>query len=318
MNDGWPMAPLPWQQTAWKQIDAMIAADRLPQALLLTGSAGIGKRHFLKAVAARILCTDASSGTVCGRCRSCELLTAGSHGDCLEVAAEEGSRVIKIDQVRELIDFAAKTPSLGEHKVILLGPAETMNLNTANALLKCLEEPSQSTRILLYSHQPSAIPATVRSRCQRVAMAMPGPDLTLPWLTTVTGNKTTAKELLEICDRRPLDARQLYYQDGLDQRLAVREGLQALAAGRLSPLDFPALVSDLELTTALALLQAYVEETIRHRLSDGESGVQQLFRLRDELARQKNAVTRGANPNRQLIIEDCATRLSCVLGTPQC
>jgi DNA polymerase-3 subunit delta' len=292
----------------------MIAADRLPQALLLTGSAGIGKGHFLKAAAAKIMCADPSSGIACGGCRSCQLLAAGSHGDCLVVGAEEGSRVIKIDQVRELIEFAAKTPSLGDRKIILLGPAEAMNLNAANALLKCLEEPSRSTYILLYSHQPSAVPATVRSRCQRVAMAMPEQDQAIDWLTRVTGSQTTAEALLQVCDQRPLDARELYYRDGLDQHLKIREGLQALADGRLSPLDFPALVSELELDRVLALLQGYLEETIRERLSAGDSGTQDMFQLRDELARQKNAVTRGANPNRQLIIEDCATRLISALG----
>jgi DNA polymerase-3 subunit delta' len=230
------------------------------------------------------------------------------------VGAEEGSRVIKIDQVRELIEFAAKTPSLGKRKIVLLGPAEAMNPNAANALLKCLEEPGQNTHFLLYSHQPSAMPATVRSRCQRLTMAMPEPRQALAWLARVTGSEETAEALLRVCGQRPLDACELYYKDELDRHLAVREGLMALADGRLSPLDWPALVSELELDAVLALLQACLEDAIRRRLSAGDRVERDMFQLRDELARQKNAVTRGANPNRQLIIEDCATRLASALG----
>ena len=314
MTEDWPIAPLPWQQEAWSQIEELIAAERLPQAFLLTGSAGIGKCHFLKAIAARVMCADPVAGTACGRCRSCSLLAAGSHGDCLEVGAEEGSRVIKVDQVRQLIDFSAKTPSLGQRKFILLGPAEFMNLNAANALLKCLEEPSQNTYMLLYSHQPAGIPATVRSRCQRMAMAIPELSRTLPWLTGVTGSESTAKKLLEVCDQRPLDACELFHADGLDQYLAIREDLLAVAEGRLSPLEFPARVGELELDRVLALLQGFLEEKIRRLVTGGDTRVQDVFRLRDELARQKSALARGANPNRQLIIEGCATRLRSALG----
>ena len=76
---------------------------------------------------------------------------------------EQGSRVIKIDQVRALINFAHQTASLGSRKVILLYPAEAMNLNSANALLKSLEEPAPGTYLLLASHASGNLPATVRS-----------------------------------------------------------------------------------------------------------------------------------------------------------
>ena len=143
------VGPLPWQLEAWARLGQQVDEDRLPHALLVTGPAGIGKEHFARSVSARLLCGSPVSGTACGNCKSCTLLSAGSHPDLLDVQCEEGSRVIKIDQVRELIDFAGKTPAIGGRKVVLLGPAEAMNINAANALLKCLEEPSASTTLLL-------------------------------------------------------------------------------------------------------------------------------------------------------------------------
>lgn len=310
----WAFAPLPWQLSAWARIGSIIEAGRLPHALMVTGAVGTGKARFLQALTARLLCHRPSEATACGSCRSCALLAAGSHADWLQVGVEEGSRVIKVDQVRDLVEFAAMTPALGERKIILLGPAEAMNLNAANALLKSLEEPGRSTCFLLFSHQPSAVPATVRSRCQRIDLTSPTSEQALAWLARMTGSESLARELLEACGRRPLEALDLHAADGLRARQAVSEALVALQAGRLSPLDFPGLVAELDLDTVFALLQSRVEDVIRSGSEARGSDLRPLFQLYDEITRQRRAVRRGANPNRQLLIEDCATRFHSALG----
>jgi DNA polymerase-3 subunit delta' len=313
MTDNHALAPLPWQGESWSQVASMIEQDRLPHALLIHGEQGIGKLQFLQALAGRLLCHTPGDALACGNCQSCSLLNAGSHSDYIRIEPEPGARVIKVDQVRSLIEFAAKTPALGRVKAILLGPAESMNLNASNALLKCLEEPSPSTRILLYSHRRSGIPATVLSRCQQIRVHGPDQETALGWLANITGSDEAARQMLALYPGKPLRARAVHDAAALEQQLAVREGLRALQAGSLSPLDFPALVSDQELADVLALMQEALEHAVRQRLLAGEAGLEDVFRLRDEFARLRNAVAAGANPNHQLIIEDCATRMATAL-----
>jgi DNA polymerase-3 subunit delta' len=290
-------------------------ARKLAHALLVAGPAGIGKLPLCQALASLLLCEQPAAGTACGGCRSCDLLTAGTHADLLRVGLEEKSRVIKIDQIRQLIDFVGKTPALGERKVILLGPAETMNINAANALLKCLEEPSASTTLLLYSHQISGLPPTVRSRCQTVAMAVPSREQALEWVQGISGSPESAGQLLDLCEGRPLKARDLFYSDGMEAQLVIRKGLQALLDGGLSALEFPQLVADLELPQVLELMQSALERYLRESSVSANGAVLRPgFILRDELARLQTAISRGANPNRQLIIEDCSAQLALAVG----
>ena len=311
----WPLTPLPWQSEAWQRLESSLASGKLAHAILLAGPPDIGKRHLQQALAARLLCRDSRGGTACGQCRSCELMEAGSHPDCLVVEAEEDSRVIKIDQIRRLIDFAAKTPALGSDKAILLGPAEAMNTNAANALLKCLEEPSASTSLILYAHQPSLLAATVRSRCQSMPLAVPERSGVLDWLQQTTGDANLAGQLLVLAEGHPLAARQIFLEDRLEQELALQAGLDALLEGRLSALELPRILADLELSKALLVLQNRLEKSMRPALLAGRGQTQQrAFLLRDELARLRRSVAAGANPNRQLALEDLAARMQQATG----
>jgi DNA polymerase-3 subunit delta' len=188
-----------------------------------------------------------------------------------------------------------------------------MNINAANALLKCLEEPSPSTTLLLYSHQPSGLPATVRSRCQAVSMGVPGGEACLAWLRPQCVDDVSADELLEAAGGRPLEALRLLNEDGLRSRQAVLKGLEALVLGRLSPLDFPAIVAELDIETVLSLMQGALEASLRATAAPGNRQAMLGFELRDELARLQRSIANGANPNRQLIIEDYSTRLASAL-----
>ena len=109
-------------------------------------------------------------------------MKAGSHGDFRWLAPEEGKRAIGIDAVRAAVGFVQKTAAYGTRKVLLIEPAEAMTAQAANALLKTLEEPPGSSVILLVSSQAGALIATVRSRCQSIVVAPPGPDQAQEWL----------------------------------------------------------------------------------------------------------------------------------------
>src|SRR5262249_31352913 len=153
--------------SVWEKLQAR--RQRLPHALLITGQRGLGKYALAKEFAAGLLCEDpGTDGRACGRCLACGWVAQGNHPDFrplqpdalaeAENEAEDGkkkaSQQITIEQVRGLDDFF----NIGTHRsglrVILVYPTEAMNRNTANALLKSLEEPSPGTLFLLVSGEP--------------------------------------------------------------------------------------------------------------------------------------------------------------------
>lgn len=228
---------LPWQEADWAALQARLRQDRLPHALLLTGMAGLGKQDFARTFAAALLCTAPDvQGLACGQCRSCALLAAGSHPDYLEVVPDEPGKAIKIDQVRALIRELGLTSQYGGYKFALLAPAEAMNRAAANSLLKTLEEPRRDTVLCLCSHEPTRLPATVRSRCQRVVMTPAAREPALAWLRAQTGlGEEEAGLLLTLANGAPLAALQLAEQDVLAQRQSMLRELQGVVAGSHDP-----------------------------------------------------------------------------------
>ncbi|MBI3939049.1 MAG: DNA polymerase III subunit delta', partial [Betaproteobacteria bacterium] len=148
----------------------MEARTRLPHALLLIGPEGTGKLDFATFLAQSLLCEAPAPGAeACGKCPACGWFAAGNHPDfrlvqpeALEQKAEgEGapdekpsSRQIAVEQVRGLSHFIVLSPHRRGLKVILMHPAEALNVNAANALLKNLEEPPAGTLFLLVTHRP--------------------------------------------------------------------------------------------------------------------------------------------------------------------
>lgn len=218
---------LPWLAPARARFDDLLARDRVPHALLLQGPAGLGKRQLAADIAARLLCT-ADSEAACGSCRSCQLLRGGAHPDrqVLEIGINprtgEPRREIVIEQVRELIAVLQLTTTVSPRKVAVIQPAEAMNRSAANALLKTLEEPAGDTVLVLVSHDPRRLPATIRSRCQRIAVRPPARDDVLDWLRSEHGvDGDDAVLALDAASDAPLTALVLL-QDG------AHRGYQAL------------------------------------------------------------------------------------------
>jgi DNA polymerase-3 subunit delta' len=232
--------PLPWLGTPLAQA----LAGQRGHALLIHGSEGVGALHFALALAQAGLCedpqpvpagqtpstadatTDTPARWPCGTCGSCRLVQARLHPDLLVLMPEERrrrlewpwpgdrsdgaeekkkpSRQIRIDEVRAVIDWAFKTSARGRGKQVVLHPAETLNLQSANALLKTLEEPPLGTRLLLVTADPALLLPTVRSRCQHLQLPAPPADVALPWLAAQ--GLAQAETLLAACSGRPLDA----------------------------------------------------------------------------------------------------------------
>lgn len=152
--------------------------DRIAHAYLFHGDEGIGKQLVALRFAQAINCEsgDMPDGPdACGACRSCMQIEARTHPDflALEPDPELANPQIKIEQIRDLEHQIAYKPLVGRKKIFLINDADRMTIGAANALLKTLEEPPDHSILLLVSGRPSALPATVRSRCQALRFAPP-------------------------------------------------------------------------------------------------------------------------------------------------
>jgi DNA polymerase-3 subunit delta' len=184
----------PWQSEDWQRLQKL--RERLPNGILLSGMAGLGKFDLALNFAQSLLCeTPENSGEACGQCPACHWFAQGSHPDfrllqpdslSQEAAEDEKgkkpSKQISVEQVRGLADFVGMTSHRGGHRVVLVYPAESMNINAANALLKSLEEPPAGLVFILVSHQPQQLLPTIRSRCLKFPLATPGTADVLVWL----------------------------------------------------------------------------------------------------------------------------------------
>jgi DNA polymerase-3 subunit delta' len=222
--------PLPWLAAP---LAHALAAQR-GHALLVHGSPGVGVLPYALTLAQALLCegrTDAGPTAApatgpCGHCASCHLVRSHLHPDLVVLMPEalrrafdwplvddkpdsdeskrKPSRQIRIDEVRALIDWSTKTSARGRGKVAVLHPTDALNLQSANALLKTLEEPPLGTRLILTTADPVQLLPTVRSRCQLQALPAPPVEVATGWLND--RGLVHADVLLAACSGRPLDA----------------------------------------------------------------------------------------------------------------
>jgi len=162
------------------------ACGRLAHALLIHEARGAGGDALALWVAQLVLCADARRAP-CGVCMACRRAAGSQHPDLAVLQPIEDSRQIRIEQVRELIADLALTSHQGGYKVALVSPADALNRNAANALLKTLEEPTPRTLLILVTTEPSRLPATVLSRCQKIAIRAPARDQAVAWLQALRG-----------------------------------------------------------------------------------------------------------------------------------
>lgn len=232
-----PGDPVPsWCRPQWDVLAARAANGTLPHALLLCGPAGLGKRALAEAFVCARLCEMPRNGFACGHCRACKLLAAGTHPDRMLMTLEENTKTHKmrteivVDQIRALSARLAMASQLDGWQVAVIDPAELMNPAAQNALLKTLEEPTDSSLIVLIADQPWRLSATIRSRCQRVDFATPSPADALAWLSA-RGVKS-AEAALAAAGNNPGQAWVLAEHGGMQRRQEVARDILSLASGR--------------------------------------------------------------------------------------
>lgn len=199
---------LPWLQQHWEQLTSYITQFRVPQALMVVGKKGLGKHLLVEHFSQALLCNN-STGEIgfCGHCQSCTLFKANTHPDYICIAPEEQGKAIGIDVIRQLTSKLALKPQFESYRVVVVNMADALNNASANAFLKYLEEPTERTCLILVTDKPSKLPATIRSRCQKVNITISDNKISQQWLEqqAVTENINL---LLNLAKGAPLLAKQ--------------------------------------------------------------------------------------------------------------
>lgn len=257
----------PWQQRAYDHAASALATGQLGHASLVAGPQWIGKRALAEHLARRVLCgSPKDDGEACGACRSCGLFAARSqyepletrpdgslaqpwghsaHPDLVFVGYEWNLKAnpsrqrteLVIEQIRALSDKLGLSPQLGGAQVVIIDPADAINYNAFNALLKTLEEPRPGKYLLLLSSDPSRLPATIRSRCQRLEVRLPPRAEALAWLVAQGHAASIAEEALQAARGHPGLAARWASGDGLALRRAVAQDAQSLQRGQAAPAE---------------------------------------------------------------------------------
>lgn len=333
---------LPWLNGDWQSLWGHPGG--LPHALLLAGPAGVGKREFGEAVAARLLCERANgSQRACGECDSCRWFAAGNHPDFRsvipEVDAEEvesedapakaekadkkKSSQILVGQVRALADFVYVGAHRARGRVILLQPAEAMNAAAANSLLKILEEPPATVYFILVSDSYRRLLPTIRSRCRMLLMSRPDARTAGDWLA---GKQREAGRLLGVSGGMPLRALALGEQGWGKLVAALETALGDVDQDEMSLASaWEALLKNSEvfaMADLITLLQQWLSDLLNrqmagrvrffgdaeaiHRRLLGRTSVPALFHCYNQLQAARPLANHPLNP--RLFLEDLAAR----------
>ncbi len=277
-------APYPWLEPCRQMFAELIERDRMPHALLITGQPGMGKAAFARLLAQMLLCeARVDAAPPCGQCPGCIQFQAGSHPDFFTVAPEEDSQVIKVDQVRELGEKLALSSYRAGFKIAVMIPAETMNINAANSLLKTLEEPSDNTVLVLVTARPARLPATIRSRCRQLRIPAPDPAVAQAWLATQLDGQDPER-YLQLADGAPLEALRLAEAQVIEARRRQFQALAGVLEGKVDPLAVAADWCKDEGLQAVHWLRDWLMDMIRVRAT-GQAGVVRSVDLAEGLAR---------------------------------
>ena len=207
------------------------ANDLLAQrghAWLLQGPSGLGQYELALALVSAWLCEKPTVQGACGNCPSCHAVAVRTHADLAVLMPEtvmielgwplsekaqdeidkktrKPSKEIRVDAMRDAVEFSQRTDARGRGKAVLVFPAERMNTITANTLLKTLEEPPGDVRFVLAAEAAHMLLPTIRSRCLAHTMKWPEADEALTWLSGQGVTVPVAQSLLRSAGGRPTD-----------------------------------------------------------------------------------------------------------------
>jgi len=281
------------QRGAIELLERMRRNGRVPHGLLFQGPDGVGKASVALAFAADLLCEAGSEAGACGSCPSCRLVESGNHPDLLVVgrlakkpsasgAADGGAdpddlrSFVVVDQIRELTRLAALTPRRGVRRVFVIDPADRMNAESQNALLKTLEEPPGAAVLILVASRPHLLLPTVRSRCTVVGFAALRVGELASFLVERGFAPGEAMTRAALAEGRPGRALALELEHQQEIRERVIAGLESLVGPRARLADLPRLAAELagkteaHLAEHLDMVEVLLRDAARAALRDDD------------------------------------------------
>lgn len=267
---------LPWLAEACQTLQRARAAGRFPHALLIHDQPGSGGEWLATFAAQAVLCR--AEDPPCGHCEDCRRIAAGTHPDLLRTTPLEDSQSIRVEQVRELCsELALTSHGRAGASVAIIAPADAMNVNAANALLKTLEEPRAGVTLVLVSAMPSRLPATVRSRCQRLAVAAPSRLASLAWLQA-QDSAADWNAVLDVLGNAPLLALQVDAKLLMGLKAEMEGILQSALEGAL---DVPGIAEGWAKATNYGLRLRCIENWLTARLEHAACSDDRIPSIRD-------------------------------------
>ena len=311
-----PMPPFDWQASQWDNFIHNVNNNHLSHAFLLAGQEGIGVDALATAMGQYLLCQAPNQSISCGKCKSCLLLKSNTHPDFLKIEIGESSKQIKIDQIRQVSEFINKTAQQGGAKVVLLSPAESMNLNAANALLKNLEEPAGHSFFFLVSQQPHLLLPTIKSRCSFIDLPVPDKALSLKWLDGL--GVEGGEDLLIEAGGAPLLIQQWLEDGTLQERHKLIKELSDVTNGVVPPMGLAGKWSKQDPLLVVQIMLSILESVIATAMAGKPTATKYmeisqvmankspalLFRLRDRVCEKKAQLSGSFNLNAALVVEE--------------
>lgn len=286
-------APFPWQQGFWQQWQAY--RQQPAHAYLLIGEQGMGVDELAQAMARSLLCPAGG----CGQCPACHQFEAGSHADFYQQTPPAGKRDIPVEAIRALNDWVVETAHTPDgHKVVWLHPVEALNVASANALLKTLEEPPPRTTFILQGAHVGQVLPTIRSRCQHLHAPRPTQEVAVAWLQEQLPDYgiDQLQRALMLQFGAPLAVVAWLNQGGWQRYAHWRQQMNALARGRQ---DLVQVAADwagwADVTEPLRLLLAWSAQQLR------QSPQPRWHRLQQVIVEALAALAGSAN--KQLMLE---------------
>ncbi len=287
------------QETAVSLLRKILAGGRIPHAYLFHGPAGVGKWPAVLAFARTLLCTEAGAakrGDACGRCRSCKQIAAASHPDFYRIGLypkkefprspkpkeaipplpldfDPGDREmltqLRIQQIRWLNTQASHPPAEGSRRIFVIDPADRLNPQAQNAILKTLEEPESRAVIVLVTTRPHVLLATIRSRCISVGLRAVDPLHLAAELEAKGYTSLEAEIRSALSGGRPVAAESLDLAAMKSRRAGFMADLAALADSPAALADLPEMTRRIvgdgepDLLAGLDMLQGILRDVAR-------------------------------------------------------
>lgn len=293
---------LPWFESLLSALSKRTLARRLHHALLFIGPKDIGKQLFARDLAQTLLCKDLGpSLQACGHCQACNLFAAGSHPDFIWLTTDKTQ--ISVDAIRQAIQQLNTTSQLNHNKVLVIPEAHLMSESAANALLKTLEEPTDSTYIVLLTPYVSRLLPTILSRCEKHIMHAPEPEQSLPWIAQQLESEGQSAQIdpsiLAAYGNAPFAVINSVVDSDALSFDAFNQSLESLLAGQLSSLDVAEKYQK-DYLQVINWIQRYVNNVAK-------SGQQQLEERRWRAASRLNELAlnaRHAGVNKILLLAE--------------